>query len=55
MTPPRAILLKNGRIIDPANRMDKKASLLVEKGKIQAIFSSRQKAPVLTILKVLKA
>ncbi|MFC1837686.1 dihydroorotase [Thermodesulfobacteriota bacterium] len=47
MTPPRAILLKNGRIIDPANRMDKRASLLVEKGRIQAIFSSRQKTPTL--------
>jgi dihydroorotase len=39
----QAILLKNGRIIDPANRVDKKASLLVEKGKIQAIFTPRQK------------
>ncbi len=39
----QAILLKNGRIIDPANRLDKRASLLVEKGKIKAIFSARQK------------
>jgi dihydroorotase len=44
---PQAILLKNGRIIDPANRIDKKASLLVEKGKIQAIFTQRQKKPTL--------
>jgi dihydroorotase len=43
----QAILLKNGRIIDPANRIDKKASLLVEKGKIQAIFTQRQKTPTL--------
>ena len=43
----QAILLKNGRIIDPANRVDKKASLLVEKGKIQAIFTPRQKTPTL--------
>ena len=47
MTPPQAILLQNGRIIDPANRVDKKANLLVEKGKIKAIFTSRQKKPVL--------
>jgi dihydroorotase len=47
MTRPQAILLKNGRIIDPANRVDKKASLLVEKGKIQAIFTPRQKTPPL--------
>ncbi len=47
MTPPRAILLKNGRIIDPASKTDKKASLLVAKGKIEAVFSSRQKAPPL--------
>jgi len=47
MTRPQAILLKNGRIIDPANRMDKKASLLVDKGKIQAIFTPRQKTPSL--------
>jgi dihydroorotase len=45
MTRPQAILLKNGRIIDPVNRVDKKASLLVEKGKIQAIFTPRQKTP----------
>ncbi len=44
---PQAILLKNGRIIDPANNLDKKASLLVEKGKIKAIFTSRQKTPLL--------
>jgi dihydroorotase len=43
----QAILLKNGRIIDPANKIDKKASLLVEKGKIQAIFTQRQKTPTL--------
>ena len=47
MPQPQAILLKNGRIIDPANRIDKKASLLVEKGKIQAIFTQRQKKPTL--------
>jgi dihydroorotase len=47
MSPSQAILLRNGRIIDPANRVDKKASLLVEKGKIKAIFSSRQKGPAL--------
>jgi dihydroorotase len=47
MAKPQAILLTNGRIIDPVNKLDKKASLLVEKGKIQAIFSSRQKSPVL--------
>jgi len=45
MTRPQALLLKNGRIIDPANRVDKKASLLVEKGRIQAIFTPRQKTP----------
>ena len=43
----QAILLKNGRVIDPVNKLDKKASLLVEKGKIKAIFTARQKAPVL--------
>jgi len=47
MSPPKAILLKNGRIIDPVNSIDKKASLLVMNGKIEAIFSSRQKAPAL--------
>ena len=47
MSRSQAILLKNGRIIDPANRIDKKASLLVEKGKIQAIFTQRQKKPTL--------
>jgi len=47
MSPPQAILLQNGRIIDPANRVDKKASLLVEKGKIKAIFTQRQKQPAL--------
>ena len=47
MPQPQAILLKNGRIIDPANSIDKKASLLVEKGKIQAIFTQRQKKPTL--------
>ncbi len=47
MVQPQAILLKNCRILDPANKLDKKASLLVEKGKIKAIFTSRQKAPVL--------
>ena len=47
MPQPTAILLKNGRIIDPANNVDKKASLLVEKGKIQAIFTPRQKSPSL--------
>jgi dihydroorotase len=47
MIRPQAILLKNGRIIDPANRIDKKASLLVDKGKIKAIFTPRQKQPSL--------
>jgi dihydroorotase len=47
MPVPQAILLKNGRIIDPANKLDNKASLLVEKGKIKAIFTARQKAPQL--------
>jgi dihydroorotase len=47
MTPSQAILLKNGRIIDPASKVDIKASLLVEKGRIQAIFTSRQKTPAL--------
>ncbi|MDX1775595.1 MAG: amidohydrolase family protein, partial [Desulfobulbales bacterium] len=43
MPVPQAILLKNGRIIDPVSRLDKKASLLVEKGKIKAVFTPRQK------------
>ena len=47
MSPSQPILLQNGRIIDPANRIDKKASLLVEKGKIKAIFTHRQKKPAL--------
>ncbi|UCD66881.1 MAG: dihydroorotase, partial [Deltaproteobacteria bacterium] len=47
MPKPQPTLLKNGRIIDPVNKLDKKASLLVEKGKVKAIFTSRQKAPVL--------
>jgi dihydroorotase len=47
MVQPQAILLKNGRIIDPANKLDKKGSLLVEKGKIKAIFTARQKTPQL--------
>ena len=47
MVKPQAILLSNGRVIDPVNKLDKKASILVEKGKIKAIFSSRQKAPAL--------
>ena len=47
MPKPHAILFKNGRVIDPVNRLDKIASLLVEKGKIKAIFTSRQKAPPL--------
>ena len=45
MTPSPAILLKNGRIIDPVNKIDKRGSLLVENGKIKALFTSRQKAP----------
>ncbi len=40
-----AILLENGRIIDPVNKIDKKGSLLVENGKIKAFFTARQKAP----------
>lgn len=47
MEPMQAILLKNGRLIDPANKIDKKASLLVEKGKIKAVFTPRQKSPLL--------
>ena len=47
MRPSQAILLQNGRIIDPVNREDKKASLLVEKGRIKAIFTQRQKKPAL--------
>jgi len=47
MSAPKAILLKNGRIIDPVNRLDKKASLFIEKGAIRAIFSPRQKGPAL--------
>ena len=47
MSPPQAILPLNGRIIDPANRVDKQASLLVEKGRIKGIFTSRQKGPAL--------
>ena len=47
MSPSQAILLQNGRIIDPVNREDKKASLLVEKGRIKAIFTQRQKKPAL--------
>ncbi len=43
----QAILLENGRVIDPANGLDKKAGLLVERGKIKAIFTSRQKKPQL--------
>ena len=52
MAQPQAILLKNGRIIDPANRVDKKANLLVEKGVIKAIFTSRQKSPVVLPKKI---
>ncbi|MGW8160785.1 MAG: amidohydrolase family protein, partial [Desulfobulbales bacterium] len=47
MEPMQAILLKNGRLIDPANKIDKKASLLIEKGKIKAVFTPRQKSPPL--------
>lgn len=47
MSAPQAILLKNGRIIDPVNGVDKKASLLVERGMIGAIFTPRQKTPAL--------
>lgn len=45
--PQQALLLKNGRIIDPVNKLDKLASLLVEKGKVKAIFTKRQKTPSL--------
>ena len=45
MAPSPAILLKNGRIIDPVNKIDTRGSLLVENGKIKALFTSRQKAP----------
>jgi dihydroorotase len=44
---PQAVLLKNGRIIDPANGLDKKGSILAEKGTIKAIFTPRQKTPLL--------
>lgn len=47
MPQPQAILLANGRIIDPANRLDKTANLLVVKGKISAIFTARQQKPPL--------
>lgn len=47
MSAPQAILLKNGRIIDPVNKLDKKASLFIDKGVIKAIFTPRQKSPVL--------
>jgi dihydroorotase len=47
MIPTPAILLKNGRIIDPVNKIDKKGSLLIEDGKIKAFFSTRQKIPAL--------
>jgi len=40
---PQAIFLKNGRIIDPVNKVDKKGGLLIEKGRIKAIFTARQK------------
>jgi dihydroorotase len=39
----QTILLKNGRLIDPVNRLDKKGSILLEQGRIKAIFSARQK------------
>ena len=38
-----AILLKNGRIIDPVNKIDKKGSLLIENRKIKAFFTARRK------------
>jgi dihydroorotase len=41
------LLFLNARIIDPVNKLDKKANLLVEKGKVKAIYTSRQKAPTL--------
>lgn len=43
----QALLFTNGRIIDPVNKLDKVANLLVENGKIKAIYTSRQKAPAL--------
>jgi len=43
----QAILLKNGRIIDPVNKLDKKASLFIDKGTIKAVFSPRQKIPAM--------
>jgi dihydroorotase len=45
MSAAAVFLLKNGRIIDPANNIDKKADLLVENGRIKAILSTRQKNP----------
>jgi dihydroorotase len=47
MTQNPAILLKNGRIIDPVNKIDEKGSLLIENGKIISFFTSRQKVPAL--------
>jgi dihydroorotase len=47
MTQNHAILLKNGRIIDPVNKIDEKGSLLIENGKIISFFTGRQKVPAL--------
>jgi dihydroorotase len=41
-----AILLRNGRLIDPANAIDGPADLLVEAGLVTAIFRDRQKRRV---------
>ncbi len=35
---PQSLLLKNGRIIDPANNIDSPGSLLLENGKIKSVY-----------------
>lgn len=34
----QSLLLKNGRIIDPANTIDSPGSILIENGRIQAVY-----------------
>ncbi|MBU0682257.1 MAG: dihydroorotase [Proteobacteria bacterium] len=36
---PQSLLLKNGRIIDPANGIDNPGSILIEDGRIKAVYS----------------
>ena len=33
------ILIKNGRLVDPANNIDEKRDILIEDGKIKEVFS----------------